>query len=288
MRERASRNAAEPARARLARGSRAVRAPDAGTSFRRLARLTLVARALLKHPAMETLTNKALLAAAIAAALVVGCKRKEATEASVTTATSAAVTATPTSAEPPCKDDQNKTVATSGPAAGSVTRCLLTKNYSVDGYECEAGKIADFYGAGKLQGCYLTSAKTIDGYSCKEGVSLYPDGHLKRCKTTQAKHVADGVDVRQGEWVTLYKSGAIKRLELSNGPNKILGMPCRGYWNYFHENGRLKKCELSEDTVIEGKKVASKGPKDAAVYVCFDDAGKRVADCNLLTGFGLD
>jgi hypothetical protein len=59
-----------------------------------------------------------------------------------------------------------------------------------------------------------------------------------------------------------------------------------GYLNYFHENGKLKKCELAEDAVIEGKKVSAKGA--GTVYVCFDDGGKRVADCNLLSGMSMD
>jgi hypothetical protein len=178
--------------------------------------------------------------------------------------------------KPDCKDDTNKRKD----ANGEVTSCLLASPQSFEGYACEGGKVAEF-SKGVFKGCYLAEAKEVDGFTCKAGLSLYPSGKLRRCQITAAKKVAEGIDARPTDWVTLYETGTIKRLELASGPNKILGLPCKGYLNYFHENGKLKKCELSETATVDGQSVEV---KDASVYVCFDDQGKRVADCKLLTG----
>jgi hypothetical protein len=178
--------------------------------------------------------------------------------------------------KPECKDDTNKR----SDSNGNVTSCLLASAQSFEGYACEAGKIAEF-SKGVFKGCYLAEAKEVDGFTCKAGLSLYPNGKLRRCQITAAKKVAEGIEARPTDWVTLYEGGSIKRLELASGPNKILGLPCKGYLNYFHENGKLKKCELSETATVDGANVEV---KDKSVYVCFDEQGKRVADCNLLKG----
>ena len=178
----------------------------------------------------------------------------------------------------PCKEDTNKQVVN-----GKLSRCLLTTDFAIDGYTCEAGKIVDLQPTGKLKGCSLKTAKVVDGTSCKDGLALFPSGKLRRCKATVARNIAAGVDLRAGDWVTFNEAGNIKRLELEPGPNKIQNLPCKGYLNYFHDNGKLKKCELSADATIEGKLVASKAD-GGSVSVCFDDKGKRVADCSLLTG----
>jgi hypothetical protein len=214
---------------------------------------------------------------------VAGCKKGDPAKGGAEGGAASASTGAGAGAgDVPCKEDQYKTVVN-----GKVQKCMLTKDYTVDGYTCEGAKFAELFPDGKLKDCYLRTAKVVDGYSCKEGLSLLPTGKLRRCKVTANKTAAPGVEVRAGDWVTLYDGGTIKRLELASGPNKILGLPCKGYLNYLHENGKLKKCELSEDATIEGKKVSSKS--DAGyVYVCFDDKGKRVPDCNVLTGMTMD
>lgn len=218
---------------------------------------------------------------------VCGCSEKKGSSSgSGSTSASAAPSAVASAAKkvgPPCKDDTNKRLS---PTTGKVTSCLLDKDFTTDGYECSAGKMIELTGE-KLKGCYLRTPKVIDGYSCKDGLSLHPSGKLRRCKVTEAKKVAEGIDVRPGDWVTLYDGGGIKRLELAAGPNKIQTLTCKGYLNFFHENGALKKCELAEDATIEGKRVSA--TSDAgAVYVCFDDKGKRVPDCNTLSGMTLE
>lgn len=181
-----------------------------------------------------------------------------------------------------CKADTNKAVSN-----GRISRCTLTKELTVDGFTCGVDVVVETHADGSFKGCYLKEAKVVDGYSCKDALDLYPGGKLHRCKVTAPKNAGPGIDVRAGDWVTLSKTGSISRLELGSGPNKIHDLTCKGYLNYFYEDGKTKKCELAEDAVIEGKKVPAKAD-GGSVFVCFDAAGKRVADCKLLTGVVFD
>lgn len=74
---------------------------------------------------------------------------------------------------------------------------------------------------------------------------------------------------------SLYKSGALRRLEV-NKPTEMVGFLCKGYLNYFHENGKLLKCQLAEDKV--GEKTSHK----AGDLLCWDSAGTPAADCKRL------
>lgn len=234
----------------------------------------------------KVMTWSALAITCVSLALATGACKKASAEKDgrAVTGSDAGVAVTgAATAEYPCKEDTNKALVN-----GKLSRCLLTKDFTVDGYTCERGKVFEILPSGKLKGCYLASAKVVDGYSCKEGLALYEDGKLKRCKLTAGRSAGVGTEVRAGDWVTLYPEGGIKRLELASGSNEIQGLPCKGYLNYFHENGKLKKCELSEDATIEGKKIAAAKTGAGSVYVCFDDKGKRVADCGVLTGMTMD
>jgi hypothetical protein len=227
-----------------------------------------------------------LIASANTATFIIACTKKDGGSTTTTSSSSSSSTTSlpATSKEDiPCKDDSNKSLVN-----GKISSCLLSKDFSIDGYECVGSKMFELHAAqGKLKGCYLKAPKVVDGWSCQDGLSLYASGKLRRCKVTAAKSAGEGIDVRVGDWVTVFEGAGIKRLELAAGPTKVQGLPCKGYLNFFHENGKLKKCELSEDATIEGKKVSAK--TDAgAVFVCFDDKGKRVADCSLLTGMTLD
>jgi hypothetical protein len=191
------------------------------------------------------------------------CKKDE--PKSDSPAPSASSSAALAESGPPCRNDPSKKV---GPN-GKVTACVLAKPYVVDGYTCEWGKAFELYPNGKLRTCYLREAKTIDGTSCHDHVSFYASGKLERCRVYATRNnVIEGVDVQTGDWVTFYESGAVKRLELVIAPMKIQGVSCKGHQNYFHENGKLKKCELAD---------ADGGP----AVVCFDDQGKRQADCSM-------
>src|SRR5690606_8059669 len=133
----------------------------------------------------------------------------------------------------------------------------LAEELTIDGFSCAEGKPIEIFPGGRLKGCSLTHPRLLEGWSCQDGLTLHPGGRLRRCKVTSPRHVDPGVDVRPGDWVTLYEGGALKRLELATGPSTIQGYPCKGYLNFFHENGRLKKCELAADALVDGVKVSA-------------------------------
>jgi hypothetical protein len=181
----------------------------------------------------------------------------------------------------PCRDDKKLM------ANGKLTSCVLANDVTIDGFDCVRGRILELHPNGNMKGCYLKTRKVVDDWSCQDGISRFPSGKLRRCKVSIAKRAGEGTEVRPGDWVTLYEGAGIRRLELASGPASVQGLPCKGYLNFFHENGKLKKCELDEDATIEGKKVSARS--DAGpVYVCFDEQGKRVADCSMLGGMTLE
>ena len=232
-------------------------------------------------PSVPMVVTLALVLVATSLAALSGCKKGDGAGSSgeagaAGSASSSAAAGLLSDAN--CEADTNKQVV-----KGRIERCKLSKDLTVDGYTCGAGAVVETHSDGKFKGCYLKEPKVVDGFTCKDGLQLYPGGKLERCKVTAAKNVRAGIDVRAGDWVTLRKDGTISRLELGSGPNKIYDIPCRGYFNYFYPDQKLKKCELAEDTTLEGKKVSSKAD-GGSVYLCFDPAGKRLADCKLLTG----
>ena len=235
----------------------------------------------LKAQPSPSLAVLAVLLAATSLTGFVGCKKGDGAGSSGEAGAAGSAASSPSDgllSDAICQADVNKLVV-----KGKIEKCKLSKDLTVDGYTCGVGVVVETQPDGKFKGCYLKEPKVVDGYTCKDGLHLYPGGKLERCKLTAPKNVSPGVDVRAGDWVTLTKGGALSRLELASGPNKIHDVPCKGYFNYLYEDGKLKKCELAEDTVIEGKKVSAKAD-GGSVYVCFDAAGKRVADCKLLTG----
>lgn len=164
---------------------------------------------------------------------------------------------------PPCREDATKKVG----ANGQVTSCVLAKPFAVDGYTCEWGKPFELWGDGKLRTCYLREAKTVDGTSCHDHVDFHPNGKLHRCRLyATRKNVVEGVDLRAGDWVSFYDSGKVERIELVIAPVTISGLTCKGHENWFHENGKLKKCELAQ-------------PEGVTRFACFDDRGERLPAC---------
>jgi hypothetical protein len=222
---------------------------------------------------------------ALTALLLLACEKHTASSESQATPSASSVATLKTVAfgVPPCRTDQPSTNA-----HGRTTSCTLASEFALDGYVCAAGKTIEIHPSGKLKGCSLKEPKVVDGWSCQDGMTLYPTGRLRRCKVTDGRRLDPGIEVRAGDWITLYEGESLKRLELAVGPNEIQGHPCKGYLNFFHENLQLKKCELAADTTIDGQKVASRTAAGAPVYVCFDAKGKRVADCATLTGMTLD
>lgn len=175
-------------------------------------------------------------------------------------------------ADIPCKADTNKRV---GPQ-GNVTACLLADNFKIGSHTCSKGKMAGFYPDGKLKDCHLTEPVVINGISCKDSFALTADGKLRRCKTTAPVSIGGVKEIPAGAWISVYKSGALKRLEVET-PVEMKGQYCKGYMNYFHENGQIKKCGLAE------AKTVGKTAYKAGDFLCWDDQGKQIADCKMLS-----
>jgi antitoxin component YwqK of YwqJK toxin-antitoxin module len=110
----------------------------------------------------------------------------------------------------------------------------------------------------------------------RDSLALYEDGKLKRGVVAAAKTFGD-VEVREGDWITLYPSGALNRLELSGGPRALKGYPCKGSENYFHENGQLKKCTLGELLKRGGEEL------QPGTLLCFDESGQPKEPCGMMT-----
>jgi hypothetical protein len=171
----------------------------------------------------------------------------------------------------PCVEDANKRTS----AQGCVSRCLLADNAKFGAYTCAKGKMASFYPDGKLKDCYLVDAVVINGISCKDAFALTVEGSLRRCRTTAPATVGAVKNIPEGSWVSFYKGGALRRLEVGK-PTEMMGFLCKGYVNYFHENGKLLKCQLAED------KVVGNTSHKAGDFLCWDKAGAPVADCKML------
>ncbi len=169
----------------------------------------------------------------------------------------------------PCKEDTNKNIA-----AGKPSRCILTADFAVGPYTCKNAHIISFHATGALDDCTLTAPTPIAELSCQESFQLYPDGKLKRCKLT-ADATKSKVAVKAGNWVTLSPTGNLRRLE-AKAPQPMGAFSCQGYFNYFHENGQLARCDLAAPADVGGK------PRAAKESVCWDDKGAPLADCKAL------
>ncbi len=170
----------------------------------------------------------------------------------------------------PCKEDSNKSIA-----AGKPSRCLLTSDFTVGSYTCQNAKMISVHQNGALAECSLTASTTLAEVPCQDSFSLYDDGKLRRCKTT-AKGTKSGIAFEAGNWVTLSPAGNLRRLE-APAPQAMGDYSCQGFLNYFHENGKLARCELAQPADVAGKR------RNAKETICFDDKGAPLADCKQLT-----
>lgn len=202
--------------------------------------------------------------AAFVLVVLVACKKDEPSGDKPAPSASAAPSAgSAAEGGPPCRNDTTKKVD----ANGRLLSCVLTKPYTIDGYTCEWGKPFDLHPDGKLRTCWLRQAKTINDVSCHDHVSFHPSGRLERCRVySDKKELLPGIDIKAGDWVSFYESGKIERLELVIAPITLQGVTCKGHQNYFHENGKLKQCELAS-------------PDGGERLVCFDDQGARLPQC---------
>ena len=202
-------------------------------------------------------------AAIVVLFVLVACKKDDPKTDKPAASASASAGAIVTEGGPPCRNDATKKVD----ANGKLLSCVLAKPHVVDGYTCEWGKPFDLYPDGKLRSCWLREAKTINEVSCHDHVSFHANGTLERCRLYSGKKdILPGVETKAGDWVSFYPSGKVERLELIIAPMTVQGFTCKGHQNYFHENGKLKQCELVS-------------PDGGAKMVCFDDKGTQLPQC---------
>lgn len=154
---------------------------------------------------------------------------------------------------------------------GYLTQFDLAKEAKIGPVTCKAETTVTAYGPGKLDGCYTNGTATIDDVACKGNISMTKSGKLRRCQLVEAKAFGD-LQLKAEDWLTVYESGKPERFESGN-VIEVQGRKCKGYFNYLHESGKLKKCEVAEDTKLDGKDYK------AGTAVCFDEQGK-VADCS--------
>lgn len=157
---------------------------------------------------------------------------------------------------------------------GFLAQFYLAEDGKIGPVTCKKGGLAEAFGPGQLHSCYTVGTATIDGVACTGSVSMTKDGKLRRCKLAADKTIGD-LAMKAGDWLTLYPGGTPERFE-SSRVIEIQGRKCKGYLNYLHENGKLKKCAVAEDTTIGGKAYK------AGTSVCFDPNGK-VVDCSTLS-----
>lgn len=216
---------------------------------------------------MKTASRIATLATlALFAAAPLACTKKEAPAQGPAPAAAA-----PAPADPVCKDGSRR-----DHPDGKLKECLLAQDWITGPYTCRQNWSLVLHPGGGLKECKIAGTATFAGLVIKDSLTLYEDGKLRRGIVGAAKAFGD-VEAREGDWITLYPGGALNRLELSAGPRTIQGYPCKGSENYFHENGKLKKCTLGE--------VFKQGEKEipAETLLCFDESGAPKEPCGLMT-----
>jgi len=209
-----------------------------------------------------------LLLLALLAAGLAACAKEEATAPAPEPAPA---TAAAVAADPACKDGSRR-----DHPDGRLKECLLAGDWASGPYTCRANWSLVLHPGGALKECKIAGTAAFDGLVIRESLALYEDGKLRRGVVAAAKSFGD-VEAREGDWITLFPGGTLNRLELSGGPRTIQGYPCTGSENYFHENGRLKKCTLGETFTQGGKELP------AGTLLCFDESGQPKEPCNLMT-----
>lgn len=156
---------------------------------------------------------------------------------------------------------------------GAMLSFALAKPTKIGPVVCKADGNVTLSQPGVLKGCYTTETVEIDDVPCTGSIGLHvPSGKLSRCELAKPRAFGE-LTIPANSWVSLYESsGKLERFEIK-APLEVQGHTCKGFTNYLHESGKLKKCNVADDVKIEGKDY--KGGKDS---VCFDEAGK-VADC---------
>jgi hypothetical protein len=98
-----------------------------------------------------------------------------------------------------------------------------------------------------ILGCVILEDTTVRGMDCtKMGrVELYEGGAFKSCKLKKARTFA-GVPCRTERDTSFFKSGKLKACAFAKPFKTNEGMVCK-YRATFHENGKVRRCQTSED-----------------------------------------
>ncbi len=177
----------------------------------------------------------------------------------------------PAQTEPVCKEGSKQLRPD-----GKLKECTLAQDWVNGPYTCRTNWGVVFHENGKLKECKISGTADFSGLLVKDSLTLYDDGKFRRGIVAAAKAFGD-VEAREGDWITLFPSGALNRLELTAGPRALKGYPCKGSENYFHENGQLKKCTLGQPFKVGEKEL----PPDT--LLCFDESGKAKEPCNVMS-----
>lgn len=163
------------------------------------------------------------------------------------------------------------------PASGAQGGYIQCTNPSSDvevggGLVCRKGSTIGVYTKSKsIYECWVTKPATVDGVSCTGGVSLFPDGKLRRCQLA-GDLSRSGLTLPKGSWITFTDKGDLRRLELLT-PTAVGPVTCKGYMNFVYPSGKPSRCELAQPATIDGQQ------KKATEVVCLDEAGKLM-DCS--------
>lgn len=154
---------------------------------------------------------------------------------------------------------------------GFISCTQAKEEIKIGDFVCKKGTSVGVYEKSKtLEECWVASPVKVDGVQCTGGVTLLPDGKLRRCQL-DAELQKDGLTMPKGAWITFTNTGHPRRIELPQG-GTIGPYKCKGYQNFVYEGGKPKKCDLADATTIEGQ------AKKAGESVCFDEGGKLI-DC---------
>ncbi|MCH7691438.1 MAG: hypothetical protein IIA17_10395 [candidate division Zixibacteria bacterium] len=157
----------------------------------------------------------------------------------------------------------------------------------VQGVSC-TGQI-EYYQNGNLEFCRLAREDTLSGQSLPAGTGVHftEDGLFNWCMLQEDTEIQGYLTRGEGHgfMTEFYPKGQVRTVYLAED-QVIQGIPCAKFrflsavfWpvhgknggTYFHENGQLKYCELSEHYSVEGQRFRR---GDA---VRFDQDGKLVA-----------
>lgn len=145
---------------------------------------------------------------------------------------------------------------------GNLEHCSLARDDTLSGQLFAAGTGVHFTEEGIFEWCFLRKTTEIQGYSCRgEGhgfmTRFYPNGQIRTAWLAEDQ-IIQGIPCAKFRFL----SAVIGWAEGAEDKNGSTG---------FHENGKLRRCELSENFTIEGHRFRR---GDA---VRFDRDGKLVA-----------